>query len=128
MSPRAAPPAAASGATAAERLTGLAASPGCASGPVRLVLTQREFHKLQPGDVLVCPATAPAWTPLFRLASAVVTDVGGPLSHAAIVARELGIPAVLGTGRATTAAHDGQTVLVDGTAGVVVLHARSRMA
>jgi pyruvate,water dikinase len=98
-------------------LTGLAASAGLARGPARVIRTQDEFHKLQSGEVLVCPATSPAWTPLFSLASAVVTDVGGPLSHAAIVAREFGIPAVLGAAHATQRIHDGDTLVVDGTAG-----------
>jgi pyruvate,water dikinase len=100
-------------------LRGLPASAGRASGAARIVHGQDEFHKLQPGEILVCPATAPAWTPLFAIAKAVVTDVGGPLSHAAIVAREYGIPAVLGTGRATRLINDGQTIRVDGAAGLV---------
>lgn len=74
---------------------------------------------MQPGDVLVAPITTSAWTPLFALASAVVTDVDGPLSHGSIVAREYGIPAVLGTGAATRRIHSGETVTVDGTAGIV---------
>ena len=70
----------------------------------------------------MCPYTDPTWTPLFALAAAVVADTGGPLSHAAIVAREYGIPAVLGTGHATTIS-DGATLLVDGTGGTVtILH------
>ncbi len=71
------------------------------------------------GDVLVAPITTPAWTPLFARASGIVTDVGGPLSHGSIVAREYGIPAVLGTGEATKRILDGETITVDGTAGVV---------
>jgi rifampicin phosphotransferase len=104
---------------AREVLSGLPASPGMAKGPVKLVRDQAEFHRLERGDVLVCPVTTPAWTPLFSLAAAVVTDIGGPLSHAANVAREQGIPAVLGTNVATRVLHDGETVLVDGTAGRV---------
>jgi pyruvate,water dikinase len=100
-------------------LRGLAASAGRVSGVARVVRGQDEFHKFQPGEILVCPATAPAWTPLFAVAKAVVTDIGGPLSHAAIVAREYGIPAVLGTGRATQLIADGQSISVDGAAGVV---------
>jgi pyruvate,water dikinase len=71
------------------------------------------------GDVLVCRTTDPAWTPLFRLAAAVVTEIGGVLSHAAIVAREFGIPAVVGAGDAMSALTDGASVTVDGTAGTV---------
>ncbi len=83
-------------------ITGEPASPGLASGPVRLVRGPADFPKVQPGDVLVCRNTDPAWTPLFTIASAVVTETGGVLSHAAIVAREVGIPAVLAVPRATT--------------------------
>jgi pyruvate,water dikinase len=78
---------------------------------------------LQPGEVLVCRATTPAWTPLFGVAGAVVTNAGGALSHTAIVAREFGIPAVLGTQNGTSFIPDGATVTVDGTAGVVTIQA-----
>jgi pyruvate,water dikinase len=80
-----------------------------------------DFAKMRAGDVLVAPLTTPAWTILFARASAVVTDVGGPLSHGSIVAREYGIPAVLGTGTATKLIHSGQVITVDGSAGVVTL-------
>ncbi|MBI5515308.1 MAG: phosphoenolpyruvate synthase [Deltaproteobacteria bacterium] len=100
-------------------LTGTAGSPGVASGPARVILTVEDSSRLQPGDVLVCPYTDPTWTPLFSLASAVVSDTGGPLSHAAIVAREYGIPAVLGTEVGTRALKDGERVVVDGGAGEV---------
>jgi len=73
------------------------------------------------GDVLVASLTTPAWTPLFARASAVVTDIGGPLSHGSIVAREYGIPAVLGTGSATAQFNDGQLICVDGSNGLVEL-------
>jgi phosphohistidine swiveling domain-containing protein len=76
---------------------------------------------MQPGDVLVARMTTPAWTTLFAMAAAVVTDVGGPLSHSSIVAREYGIPAVLGTGVATHNLPDGQLVRVDGDAGTVTV-------
>lgn len=101
------------------RLTGLAASPGRAAGRVCVIRSPAEFSKLKKGDILVAPATVPAWTPLFGVAAAVVTDVGGPLSHAAIVAREYGIPAVLGVNGATNLLRDGQRVTVDGGAGWV---------
>ncbi|MBI5504107.1 MAG: hypothetical protein HY899_04875 [Deltaproteobacteria bacterium] len=76
-------------------------------------------HDPPAGAVLVCPFTDPAWTPLFALASAVVADTGGPLSHAAIVAREYGIPAVLGVQNGTLELRDGDLVHVDGRAGTV---------
>ena len=76
---------------------------------------------MRPGDVLVAGATTPAWTPLFTMASAIVTDIGGPLSHGSIVAREYGIPAVMGTGVATKRIQSGQMVTVDGKAGTVTL-------
>jgi pyruvate,water dikinase len=78
-----------------------------------------EADRLRPGDVLVAPTTAPPWTPLFATAAAVVTDTGGILSHCAVVAREYGIPAVVGAGTATARIADGQVVEVDGDAGVV---------
>lgn len=101
-------------------LRGLPASAGRATGTARVIHSPAEFHSLQPGDVLVCPFTDPAWTPLFALAVAVVADTGGPLSHAAIVAREYGIPAVLGVAHATSLP-DGATLLVDGTSGAVTV-------
>lgn len=101
-------------------LRGLPASAGRASGTARVIHSPDEFHRLQAGDILICPYTDPTWTPLFALASAVVADSGGPLSHAAIVAREYGIPAVLGTGHATSIP-DGVSVMVDGTAGTVTI-------
>ncbi|NHB84796.1 hypothetical protein G7085_09785 [Tessaracoccus sp. HDW20] len=76
---------------------------------------------MRPGDVLVAPITTPAYTPFFAMASAVVTDVGGPLSHSSIVAREYGIPAVLGTGSATARIRSGDQVTVDGDRGRVLL-------
>ena len=76
---------------------------------------------MEPGDVLVARITTPAWTPLFAMASAIVTDVGGPLSHSSIVAREYGIPAVLGTGAATQRLATGRQVTVDGDAGTVTI-------
>jgi pyruvate,water dikinase len=76
---------------------------------------------MQPGDVLVAVTTTPAWTPLFATASAVVTDIGGPLSHSSIVAREYGIPAVMAARTATRQIETGQTITVDGSAGTVTL-------
>ena len=102
-------------------LTGLGASGGRATGPARLLRGPEDFARMQPGDILVAPITTPAYTPLFALAKAVVTDIGGPLSHSSIVAREYGIPAVLGTGSATARIHDGDVVTVDGDTGRVLL-------
>lgn len=100
-------------------IIGHPASVGRATGPVRVVHDQSDFARFQPGDVLVAKWTAPAWTPLFARAAAVVTDGGSLAAHASIVAREYGIPAVVGTGDATSRLHDGQLVTVDGGAGVV---------
>jgi pyruvate,water dikinase len=102
-------------------LKGIAASPGTVTGPARIVNGPEDFAKMQTGDVLVAPLTTPAWTPLFARAAAIITDVGGPLSHGSIVAREYGIPAVLGTGAATKRIQNGQIITVDGSSGVVSL-------
>ena len=101
-------------------LHGTPASPGRAVGAVRVILREQDFWKLRPGEVLVAPYTNPAWTPLFAVAGRVVVDGGGAASHAAIVAREYGIPAVMGTWTATRTLREGQRVLADGTAGRVV--------
>jgi rifampicin phosphotransferase len=103
-------------------LLGLAGSPGSHTGTVRLLLGTDDFSRLRRGDVLVCRTTDPAWSVLFGVAGALVTDRGGVLSHAAIVAREHGIPAVLATGNATQILRDGAVVTVDGTTGRVVVH------
>lgn len=100
-------------------LSGVPGSPGRHTGPVRVVRGESDFALLRPGDVLVCPTTDPAWSVLFGTAGALVTDGGGLLSHAAIVAREHAIPAVIGTGRATSQLSDGDVVTVDGTRGEV---------
>jgi pyruvate,water dikinase len=102
-----------------KEVRGMAASPGRYRGPVRIVTSDRDFHKLTPGDVLVCPTTSPAWSVLFPSIGGLVTDSGGILSHPAIIAREYRIPAVVSTGRATELLRDGQIVTVDGTTGVV---------
>ena len=100
-------------------LKGIAASPGRVTGSARVIHGPEEFEYMRPGDILVARITTPAWTPLFALASGVVTDVGGPLSHSSIVAREYHIPAVLGTGVATERIRSGQRIVVDGDAGLV---------
>ena len=101
------------GAMPSERalVTGSPASAGRATGAVRVILGPDEFESLQPGEILVAPLTAPAWTPLFTRAAAVVTDVGSPASHASIIAREYGIPAVVGTGDATARLRTGMAVV-----------------
>jgi pyruvate,water dikinase len=109
------------GAAPSERalVTGSPASAGKATGAVRVIRGPDEFDQLQTGEILVAPLTAPAWTPLFTRAAAVVTDVGSPASHASIIAREYGIPAVVGTGDATHRLRTGMRVIVDGSTGNV---------
>ncbi|QIN84700.1 phosphoenolpyruvate synthase [Rubrobacter tropicus] len=102
-------------------IEGVGASPGTVTARARLLEGPDDFGEIEPGEVLVAGITTPAWTPLFAVASAVVTDIGGPLSHGSIVAREYGIPAVLGTGAATKRISSGQSVRVDGDAGTVTL-------
>ena len=101
-------------------LKGVSGSTGIAVGKVCLINSPKEFYKMKKGDILVCHLTDPEWTPLFKLASAVVADTGSALSHAAIVAREYNIPAVLGVGFATTKFKDGDTIQVDGNTGEVI--------
>ncbi|MFW6184353.1 MAG: PEP/pyruvate-binding domain-containing protein, partial [Chloroflexota bacterium] len=100
-------------------LRGISGSPGVAQGPACIVRDSSEFAKVVAGDVLVAPYTNPSWTPLFQRAVAVVVDSGSPASHAAIVAREYGIPAVMGTVTGTKTVRDGQRLRVDGSQGAV---------
>ena len=102
-------------------IKGTGASAGTITAPARVLGGPQDFGSMQPGDVLVASITTPAWTSLFAMASAVVTDIGGPLSHSSIVAREYGIPAVLGTAVATRRIRSGQLIKVDGDAGTVRL-------
>jgi pyruvate,water dikinase len=102
-------------------IKGIAGSAGTITAPARVLGGPQDFGQMQPGDVLVASITTPAWTSLFAMASAVVTDIGGPLSHSSIVAREYGIPAVLGTAVATRRIRSGQLIRVDGDAGTVSL-------
>ena len=106
---------------AGNTIKGIGASPGRVTATARVLRGPEDFGQMKYGDVLVAAITTPAWTPLFALASGVVTDVGGPLSHSSIVAREYGIPAVLGTGVATSRIRSGDVITVDGGAGVVTL-------
>jgi phosphohistidine swiveling domain-containing protein len=104
-----------------DTIKGVGASSGEVTAPARVLGGPEDFGQMHPGEVLVAGITTPAWTSLFAMASAVVTDVGGPLSHSSIVAREYGIPAVLGTGVATRRIQSGQSIRVDGDAGTVTL-------
>jgi pyruvate,water dikinase len=106
---------------AGDVIKGVACSAGRVIGPARVLHGPEDFGQMKPGDVLVAPITTPAWMPLFAMASAVVTDVGGPLSHGSIVAREYGIPSVLGMGVATRRIRSGEVITVDGGAGGVTL-------
>jgi pyruvate,water dikinase len=102
-----------------QELTGIAASSGHYTGPVRIILSEEEFHKLEPGDVLVCPTTQPPWSVLFPSVGALVTDGGGILSHPAIIAREYQVPAVVATGNATGVLRDNMVVTVNGDDGSI---------
>jgi rifampicin phosphotransferase len=102
-------------------LWGIPGSGGTARGVARVAGSLDAAKALRPGEVLITQTTLPSWTPLFAVAAAVVTETGGPLSHSAVVAREYGIPAVVGALGASTVLRTGQTVTVDGTRGVVVV-------
>jgi len=110
--------AALSQAAAVDRLTGTPASAGTATGRARVILDPVGAH-VEPGEILVAPSTDPGWTPLFMTAGALVMEMGGVISHGAVVAREYGIPAVVGVADATTQLRDGQVVTVDGATGTV---------
>jgi pyruvate,water dikinase len=103
------------------RLTGIPASRGTVTGKARVILSPGEASRLEPGDILVTKATDPGWTPIFSVIGGAVLEIGGTLSHGAIVAREYGIPAVVNVRRATGRIEDGQTITVDGTTGLVLL-------
>ncbi len=102
-------------------LTGTAASPGVVEGIARVVKTVREIGDVRDGEILVCSITSPAWAPIFSKITAAVTDIGGVMSHAAIVCREYALPSVVGTGRATSQITTGQRIRVDGSAGTVTI-------
>jgi len=106
---------------AENELTGMAASPGTVEGPARVVFNPEEVGDLQQGEILVAPITAPSWAPAFPKIQACVTDIGGMMSHAAIVCREYGVPAVTGTGFATNKIKTGDRIRVDGSSGKVTL-------
>lgn len=105
-------------------LKGVAGSQGLVTGTVKVVRSLEEASILDDGDIMVCEMTLPPWVPLFSIVSGVVTDTGGVLSHCAIVARDLGLPAVVGTQVGTTVLENGMTVTVDGTSGIVTIDAR----
>ena len=102
-------------------IKGFAASSGVAEGIARVVKSVDEIGRLRHGDILVCQVTNPTWAPVFQKVAAAVSDIGGSMSHAAIVAREYGLPAVVGTGTATNTIKDGQRIRVDGGRGVVTI-------
>jgi len=107
----------------ASEVRGNAGSRGKVTAIARVAMTLEQAADLQPGEILVCPTTAPPWTPLFATAGAVVTDTGGILSHCAVVAREFGIPAVVGTHVGTSRIKSGQRLTVDGSRGIVTIEA-----
>lgn len=106
---------------ASNELPGIPGAPGKATGTARVIVSIADAGRLEPGDILVTPTTSPPWTPFFATAAAIVTDTGGPLSHCAIVAREYGIPAVVGAIGASATIKDGTRLEVDGDEGVVRL-------
>jgi pyruvate,water dikinase len=107
--------------SAGNEIRGFAASSGVVEGTARVVKSVEEIGRIREGDVLVCQVTNPTWAPIFQKIAGAVSDIGGSMSHAAIVAREFGLPAVVGTGTATSRIRDGQRVRVDGARGIVTL-------
>ena len=103
------------------RVSGFGASPGVAEGPARVIIGADQIGEVQPGEILVAPLTAPSWAPIFGKIVATVTDVGGMMSHAAIVCREYGLPAVTGTAFGTARIKTGQRIRVDGNTGTVTV-------
>lgn len=100
---------------------GVAVSPDKITAAVSVILSPADFDQMRPGNILVCPLTTPAWTQLFSHAVGLVTDVGGITAHGSIVAREYGIPAVLGLGDITQRLSSGQLITIDGSAGTVTI-------
>jgi pyruvate, water dikinase len=109
------------GEAGAREVRGFAASAGLVEGTARVLMSVNDIGQVRDGEVLVCPVTAPSWGPVFGKIAAAVSDIGGTMSHAAIVAREYGLPAVVGTGTATRHIRTGQRVRVDGDRGVVTV-------
>jgi pyruvate,water dikinase len=106
---------------------GYAASPGVVDGTARVLMNVNDIGQIREGEILVCPVTAPSWGPVFGKIAAAVSDIGGTMSHAAIVAREYGMPAVVGTGQATSKIRTGDHVRVDGDRGIVTVLARGAL-
>jgi phosphohistidine swiveling domain-containing protein len=104
----------------ADLISGSPVSPGVVEGNVRVVLNPRGAQ-LEPGEILVCPGTDPAWTPLFMAAGGLVMEVGGMMTHGSVVAREYGIPAVVGVHQATLRLKDGQRIRLDGSSGKIII-------
>ncbi len=115
----------AAGVRAEDEIRGYAGSPGVAEGVARVILSASQLSEVQPGEILVCPITAPSWGPVFNRIAAAVSDIGGIMSHAAIVSREYGLPAVVGTGDATKRIRTGDRIRVDGNTGVVKILQRA---
>ncbi|HEX6388099.1 MAG TPA: PEP-utilizing enzyme [Solirubrobacteraceae bacterium] len=113
------------GGAAGTIVTGAAVSPGVITGTARVILDAQEDDPLEPGEILVCRTTDPSWASTLMVASALVIDIGGPISHGAIVARELGIPCVIGTRTGTSAIGNGDTLRVDGGKGEVTIVERA---
>ena len=101
-------------------LNGSPVSPGSSEGKVRVVFDPRQAH-LEQGEILVCPGTDPSWTPLFLSAAGLVMETGGMMTHGAVVAREYGIPAIVGVDQATQRLHTGQRIRIDGSTGKILL-------
>jgi pyruvate,water dikinase len=104
---------------ASDVVRGFGASSGVVEGPARVLTDVNQIGEIRDGEILVCPVTAPSWAPVFGKIKAAVSDIGGSMSHAAIVAREYGMPAVVGTGDATKRIRTGQRIRVDGDRGIV---------
>lgn len=117
--------AAASGDDDGTTITGFAGSSGLVEGPARVILDVRQLAELEEGEILVAPVTSPSWTPVFGKVAAAVSDIGGIMSHAAIVAREYRLPAVVGTGSATSRIKTGDLLRVDGDRGTVTILSRA---
>ena len=108
-------------AATSEGLRGTGASPGIVRGPARVALGPEDFGRIRPGDIIVCPSSNPSWVPVFAIAGGLVTNTGGVICHAAVVAREFGLPAVVGVTDATELVADGRQVEIDGARGLVRL-------
>lgn len=107
--------------TTGEVISGIGACPGSVTGVARVIREPAGAVELQPGEIMVAPITDPGWTPTFMAASGVVVDIGAPLSHAAIVSREFGIPCVVSATNASRRIPDGSVIAVDGTRGTVTI-------